>query len=68
MYMEMLDEIKNKLILGNWTDAQELFKSINPTPNDFYYWLFNQSLETALDFALLGFYCREYTGGNQWVA
>ncbi len=46
---------------GHWAEAQDKFKSINPSPREFGDVLDNiTDIEMLRDMALLGFYCRDY--------
>jgi len=63
----MFEEIRELMESGNWSIAIAKFKEINPTPREFQDYLDSLDYletETLKDFALLGFYAREYTGGN----
>lgn len=55
-FYEIIELMEN----GNWSNAQELFKAINPSPAEFTEWISEVDVEVVKDFALLGFYCREY--------
>ncbi len=63
----MFDRITERLIEGHWSEAQELFKGMNPSARELMDYLDSlevdscQPVELLKDWALLGFYCREYT-------
>ena len=57
---EPLEYIEELMEVGNWSDAQYYFKAINCSPRDFTDWLSDRPQHIKEDFALLGFYCREY--------
>lgn len=59
--MKQLEEIRGMMFNGHWSIAQKYFKSINPTPTEFMCFLQDKSDEELRDWALLGFYTREFT-------
>ncbi len=64
--IEEFEEILDEMNLGNWGKAQKLYKSINPTSDEFITWVKDTCTEdTLVDLVLLGFYCRDYEGGSK---
>ena len=60
--IEKLNEIRGLLYEGQWAEAQLEFKACNVNASEFTEWLDMQEDEVVVgDFALLGFYCRDYT-------
>jgi len=57
---EPLDYISELMADGHWTEAQRHFKAVNCSARDFMYYIDEQSEEEKSDWALLGFYCRDY--------
>ena len=58
----MFDSIKDLMDNGQWSDAIKEFKAINPTAREYQEYLDEvRSTEDLKNFALLGFYTREYT-------
>jgi len=63
--MNEFEEIQDLMNNGNWSGAQIKFQKMNPTPREFQEYLDTvYDSETLKDWGLLGFYAREYTGGN----
>ncbi len=58
---DILEEIQDLMTNGNWSDAQDLFKAINITGQEFEDVMDDKSDSELADFALLGFYCRDFT-------
>ena len=64
------DTITNEMLEGNWSKAQELYKQMNPTAREFSDYMEqlaqsdSQPMELLQDWSLLGFYARDYKGGN----
>ncbi len=66
----MFDKITELIIEGHWTEAQKEYKSFNPSARELMEYLDSlevdscQPVEIIKDWALLGFYCRDYKGGQ----
>jgi len=58
---ETLENIKDLMDNGHWTQAQKDFKAVNITPSEYTDWIQEQEQDVVNDFALLGYYCRDYT-------
>ena len=58
--IKKLNTIKAQIQLGNWADAQESFKQLNCSANEFKKYLDGEPEHVARDFALLGFYSKEF--------
>lgn len=62
--IETLDVISDLLMNGQWEDAIKMYKAININARDFSLWIDEQPIDIIDDFALLGFYSREFTPDN----
>ena len=59
--MKELNEIKVLILNGQWKDAAEQFKRLNCTATEFQNYMYDEAEHVARDFALLGFYSKEFT-------
>jgi adenylosuccinate synthase len=61
--LKMFNDIYEDMMNGNWSTAIAKFNKINPTPREFQDFLEEvEDKEELRDWALLGFYCRDYNG------
>jgi hypothetical protein len=58
--INILEQIRDDMMSGNWGTAQTDYKATNVTPRELSEWLSIQELDAVEDFALLGFYTRDY--------
>jgi len=58
--LDDLDKVKTQMLVGNWSDASNDFKKINCSANEFGEYIKEQPEHVAKDFAILGFYSREF--------
>ena len=55
-----LNEIKVLIFNGQWKDAANKFKRLNCTATEFQNYMYDEAEHVARDFALLGFYAKEF--------
>ena len=60
IYLDELDKVKSQMLVGNWSDAGNEFKKINCSANKFSNYIKEQPEHVVKDFALLGFYTKEF--------
>ena len=53
-----MNDIEDLMHDGNWEDAQNLYKALNISANEFHRYLENEA-RNVLNWTLLGFYTRE---------
>ena len=59
-YKIELEKITELMVNGNWNDCIAKFKTTNPSAREFQDFLEEQPKNVVMDFAILGFYAREY--------
>jgi len=61
---QQLEEIRGMMFNGHWSDAQKHFKALNPGATEFAEFLRDKTDMELRDWAILGFYTREFTPGG----